>query len=215
MTFNIIYADPPWTFKTWSKKGRGRSAEKHYNCMSLQEIRQLPVAEIAAKNCALFLWATDPLLPQALDLMSQWGFNYKTIAFVWAKLNKNAPATLWTPSDFFTGMGYWSRANSELCLLGTRGKPQRQSASVKRLVIAPRREHSRKPDEVAHRIVQLIGDVPRIELFGRTSRPGWSVWGTGTLWGNEYEKFDHGGTRTPNSTREGRMGRSRRDNVAH
>jgi len=215
VTFNIIYADPPWTFKTWSKKGQGRSAEKHYNCMSLQEIRQLPVAEIAAKNCALFLWATDPLLPQALDLMSQWGFNYKTIAFVWAKLNKNAPAMLWTPSDFFTGMGYWSRANSELCLLGTRGKPQRQSASVKRLVIAPRREHSRKPDEVAHRIVQLIGDVPRIELFGRTSRPGWSVWGTGTLWGNEYEKFDHGGTRTPNSTREGRMGRSRRDNVAH
>jgi N6-adenosine-specific RNA methylase IME4 len=90
--------------------------------MTLKEIRELPVSDIAAENCTLFLWATDPLLPQALDLMRRWGFNYKTIAFVWAKLNKNAPATLWIASDFFTGMGYWSRANSELCLLGTKGK---------------------------------------------------------------------------------------------
>ena len=198
--FSIIYADPPWTFRTWSNKGKGRSAENHYNCLSLKDIQELPVADLAADDCALFLWATDPLLPQALDLMQEWGFTYKTIAFVWAKLNKNAPDTLWTSSDFFTGMGYWSRANSELCLLGTKGKPQRHSASVKRLVIAPRREHSRKPDDVANRIVQLMGDVPRIELFARTSRPGWSVWG------NETEKFEDGRTGTPDTTRERGVG---------
>jgi N6-adenosine-specific RNA methylase IME4 len=160
----------------------------------------LPIADIAADDCALFLWATDPLLPQALDLMQKWGFTYKTIAFVWAKLNKNAPDTLWTEADFFTGMGYWSRANSELCLLATKGKPQRQSASVRRLVVAPRREHSRKPDEVADRIVQLLGDVSRIELFARTRRPGWDVWGT------ETEKFDDGRTRTPDTPRKGGVG---------
>lgn len=199
-TFSVIYADPPWTFRTWSNKGKGRSAENHYNCLSLKDIMELPIEGIAADDCALFLWATDPLLPQALDLIERWGFTYKTIAFVWAKLNKNAPATLWTASDFFTGMGYWSRANSELCLLGTKGKPQRQSASVRRLVVAPRREHSRKPDEVADRIVQLMGDVPRVELFARTSRPGWSVWG------DETEKFEDGGTGTANKTRKRGVG---------
>ena len=198
--FSVIYADPPWTFRTWSNKGKGRSAENHYSCLSLKDIQDLPVADIAADDCALFLWATDPLLPQALDLMQKWGFTYKTIAFVWAKLNKNAPATLWTASDFFTGMGYWSRANSELCLLGTKGKPQRQSASVRRLVVAPRREHSRKPDEVADRIVTLMGDVPRVELFARTRRPGWSVWG------NETRKFEDGSTGTPDTPREGGLG---------
>ena len=168
--------------------------------MTLQQIRELPVADLAAEDCALFLWATDPLLPQALDLIERWGFNYKTVAFVWAKLNKNAPTTLWTEADFFTGMGYWSRANSELCLLGTKGKPQRRSASVRRLVVAPRREHSRKPDEVADRIVRLMGDVPRIELFARTSQPGWSVWG------DEPEKFDHGGTGIIEPTRKRGVG---------
>ncbi len=198
--FSVIYADPPWTFKTWSEQGKGRSAENHYRCLSLKEIQELPVADLAAEDCALFLWATDPLLPQALDLIERWGFNYKTVAFVWAKLNKNAPTTLWTEADFFTGMGYWSRANSELCLLGTKGKPQRQSASVRRLVVAPRREHSRKPDEVADRIVRLMGDVPRIELFARTSQPGWSVWG------DEPEKFAHGGTGTIEPTRKRGVG---------
>ena len=198
--FSIIYADPPWTFRTWSNKGKGRSAENHYNCLSLKDIQSLPVADLADDNCALFLWSTDPLLPQALDLIEKWGFNYKTIAFVWAKLNKNAPATLWTEADFFTGMGYWSRANPELCLLSTRGKPQRKSTSVKRLVIAPRREHSRKPDEVANRIVTLMGDVPRVELFARTRRPGWCSWG------NEVEKFEDGGTGALNPSRKGGLG---------
>ena len=206
--FSVIYADPPWTFKTWSDEGKGRSAENHYTCMDMRQIRELPIAEMAADDCALFLWATDPMLPQALDLIEQWGFNYKTIGFVWAKLNKNAPDTLWTDADFFTGMGYWTRANSELCLLATRGKPQRKSASVRRLVVASRREHSRKPDAVAHRIVELMGDVPRVELFARTTRPGW------TVWGDEPEKFDHGGTGAANATRKRGVGRGRRDSVA-
>ena len=182
--FNVIYADPPWTFQTWSDKGKDRSSEKHYNCMSLGAVRALAVPDIAAEDCALFLWATDPLLPEALKLIEAWGFTYKTVAFHWAKLNKSAPRLLFTVPDFFTGMGYWTRANPELCLLATKGKPKRVSMSVQRLVIEPRREHSRKPDEVANRIVSLMGDVPRIELFARQSRHGW------TTWGDEADKFD-------------------------
>ena len=182
--FNVIYADPPWTFRTWSKEGKGRSPENHYGCMSLADLSALPVADLAAEDCALFLWAMDPLLPEGISLMEGWGFRYKTVAFMWAKLNKSAPPMLLIRDDFFTGLGYWTRANSEMCLLGTRGKPKRVSKSVKRLVISPRREHSRKPDEVADRIVQLMGDLPRIELFARQSRQGWFNWG------NDTEKFN-------------------------
>ena len=184
--FNVICADPPWTFQTWSAEGKGRSPEQHYDCMSLADVRALPVQDIAAEDCALFLWVTDPLLPEAFKLIDAWGFTYKTVAFYWAKLNKSAPRLLFAVPDFHTGMGYWTRANPELCLLATKGKPQRVSMSVRRLVIEPRREHSRKPDEVADRIVHLMGDVPRIELFGRQSRRGW------TTWGNEADKFDGG-----------------------
>ena len=183
--FSIIYADPPWTFRTWSQEGKGRSAENHYECMNLGDIQRLPVQDLAEEHCALFLWATDPMLPEALDLIDKWGFTYKTVAFVWAKLNKTAAAPF-TERDFFTGMGYWTRANPEMCLLATKGKPQRMSASVRRLVVSPRREHSCKPDEVADRIVQLMGDLPRIELFARTVREGWCHWG------NEPEKFANG-----------------------
>ena len=184
--FNVIYADPPWTFQTWSDEGKDRSPEKHYDCMSLADVRALPVPDIAAEDCALFLWVTDPLLIEAFKLIEAWGFTYKTVAFHWAKLNKSAPRLLFTVPDFFTGMGYWTRANPELCLLATKGKPKRVSMAVRRLVIEPRREHSRKPDEVANRIVHLMGDVPRIELFARQSRRGW------TTWGDEAEKFDDG-----------------------
>lgn len=184
MNFEVIYADPPWTFKTWSDEGKDRSPENHYGCMSLADIEALPVAKIAADNCALFLWTTDPMLPKALKLIEAWGFEYKTIAFVWAKLNKSAPQMMFNEKDFFTGLGYWTRANPELCLLATRGRPLRVSKAVRRLVIAPRREHSRKPDEVADRIVQLMGDVPRIELFARETRDGWQAWG------DEAQKFD-------------------------
>jgi len=151
--------------------------------MTIKEIRALPVGDLAAQNSALFLWATDPLLPEAFKLIDAWGFNYKTIAFVWAKLNASAPKLTFSERDFFTGMGYWTRANPELCLLATKGKPKRLSKAVRRLVIDHRREHSRKPDSVAERIVDLMGDVPRIELFARDQRTGWEIWG------NETGKF--------------------------
>ena len=177
--FGCIYADPPWSFRSWSDKGKNRSpdfmvrqkglAERHYATMSLADIRALPVADVAAKDSALFLWAIDCMLPEALELMSGWGFKFKTVAFTWVKQNKVSP----TPA---IGLGYWTRGNPEMCLLGTRGKPRRLSAAVRQLIEAPRREHSRKPDEVRDRIETLLPG-PYLELFARSTAPGWTVWG--------------------------------------
>jgi N6-adenosine-specific RNA methylase IME4 len=138
--YRLIYADPPWIFATFSEKGKGRSAEAHYGCMSLDEIAALPVAQWAAKDCLLLMWATDPLLPAALRVIEAWGFKYKTVGFYWAKLNKSAPRLVLSERDFFTGMGFWTRANVEQCLLATRGHPRRTGAGVRKLVIAPRRQ---------------------------------------------------------------------------
>ena len=167
--YHVILADPPWTFATYSQKGKGRSAEAHYDCMSIADIKSLPVADWAASDCALFLWVTDPTLPQALEVLAAWGFVYKTVAFTWVKTTRDG-----TP--FPIGCGYWTRANPELCLLGTRGRPQRLSRSVRQLVFAPRREHSRKPDEVYELIEKLVAG-PYLELFGRAPRAGWDSWG--------------------------------------
>ena len=156
MTYGAILCDPPWTFKTWSAKGEGRSAKRHYDTMSLPEMRQLTLP--AADHCALFMWVVDAHMPDALDLISAWGFVYKTVAFIWVK-----------PS---IGMGYWSRKQAELCLLATRGKPKRLSGGVRQVIEAPRREHSRKPDETYERIEQLVGG-PYLEMFARQSWPGW------------------------------------------
>lgn len=175
-TYRVIYADPPWTFATYSDRGKGRSAEAHYDTLDLAAIKALPVARWAAPDCVLMLWATDPLLPRALEVIQAWGFRYKTVGFVWAKLNKGRGRLLFSQADFFTGMGFWTRANPELCLLATRGKPKRQSGAVRRLLIAPRREHSRKPDEAHERIEQLCPG-PYLEMFARASRPGWDSWG--------------------------------------
>lgn len=178
MRYNVIYADPPWIFRTYSSKGKGRSAERHYECLSFAEMCKIPVPSFSADDCALFLWVTDPLLPRGLELMREWGFQYKTVAFCWAKLNPSAGKDgPFFQKDFHMGTGYWTRANSEQCLLGTRGKPRRKSKNVRRLVVSPRREHSRKPDEISSAIVDLMGDVPRIELFARTTRTGWDNWG--------------------------------------
>ena len=128
--------------------------------------------------CVLFLWVTDPMLIDAINLAHAWSFQYKTVAFTWVKQNR-------TTSGYFKGMGYWTRKNPEMCLLFTRGKPKRVNMNVEQLVIAPRREHSRKPDKVKKRIVELMGNVPRIELFARQSLDtGWDYWG------NEVEKFN-------------------------
>jgi N6-adenosine-specific RNA methylase IME4 len=143
--------------------------------MSLADIKALPVADWAAPDCVLLLWATDPLLDKALDVIRAWGFTYKTIGFCWAKLNKSAPS-LASERDFFTGLGFWTRANPELCLLATRGHPQRRSRSVRKLIVAPRREHSRKPDEAYGRIEALC-EGPYLEMFARVRRPDWDSWG--------------------------------------
>jgi len=174
--YKVIYADPPWTFGTYSRKGKGRSPEAYYDCMSLADIEALPVAEWAAEHCALFLWTTDPMLEKAFAVIRAWGFTYKTIGFYWVKLNKSATRPVFGASDFFTGLGFWTRANPELCLLATRGHPRRRRADVPKLIVSPRREHSRKPDEVYDRIEALC-EGPYLEMFARSERPGWRPWG--------------------------------------
>lgn len=168
--YNIIYADPPWQYKVYSKKGAGRSAESHYPTMPLEDICKLPISNIAADNCVLFLWATFPNLQEAFEVIKAWGFTYKTVAFVWVKSNKKSDSLFW-------GMGYWTRANAEVCLLATKGAPKRQSASVHQVIISHIEQHSKKPAETRHRIVQLMGDLPRIELFARQQADGWDCWG--------------------------------------
>ena len=168
--YAVLLADPPWTFQTYSDKGKGRSAERHYPCMSRLELRTTPVGSIASRSCVLLLWTTMPMLEQALSLMEWWGFEYKTVAFTWVKIKDGKPQI---------GTGYWTRANAELCLLGTRGHPRRIAKDVSQIILAPRREHSRKPGEAYSRIDRLLGtDGPRIELFARPPHPqGWDVWG--------------------------------------
>jgi N6-adenosine-specific RNA methylase IME4 len=169
--YNIIYADPPWEYRVWSQKGKGRSAESHYNTMTKDSIRSLPIQNICEKDSVLLLWVTYPCLEEGIELMKAWGFKYKTCAFSWVKMNKKKD----TP---FTGMGYYTRANNEICLLGTRGKPlKRASRKVKQIVMSPIREHSRKPDCVRDRIVELFGDLPRVELFCRHPAEGWDCIG--------------------------------------
>ena len=168
--YKVIYADPPWQFKTYSEKGLGKSADQHYPTMSLSDIKALPVSEIADKDCALVLWTTIPFLRQSFDVMKSWGFEYKTVAFVWIKRNRKSDGLFW-------GTGYWTRANSEICMLATRGNPKRVSASVHQVIISRIEEHSKKPQEARERIVKLMGDVPKIELFARQKVDGWDVWG--------------------------------------
>ena len=168
--YQVIYADPPWAYRVWSKKGSGRSAESHYPTMSMEEIEKLPVGKLADENCALFLWITFPLLKEIWRVVKAWGFTYKSVAFVWIKQNKKADSLFW-------GMGYWTRANAEICILATKGSPKRYSKRVHQVIVSHIEEHSKKPEEARRRIEQLMGDVPRIELFARRETPGWDVWG--------------------------------------
>ena len=167
--YNIIYADPAWTFKLWSNKS-GRKVSDKYDLMSEKDIHTLPVNEIADDNCILFMWVTYPNLLEGLETIKKWGFTYKTCGFSWIKKNKKA-------DSFFWGMGYWTRSNSELCLIATKGKPKRVSMGVHQIVYESIREHSRKPDCVRDKIVELCGDLPRIELFARQRFDGWDCWG--------------------------------------
>jgi len=168
--YNIIYADPPWSYKVWTAKGKYKSASAHYETMSIEDIKNLPIQNITDKDCVLFIWVTMPNLIEGIETIKSWGFKYKTCAFSWVKKNKKSNTWFW-------GLGYWTRANNEICLLATKGKPKRVSKSVHQIVDDRIREHSRKPDCVRDRIVELCGDLPRIELFARQKTPGWDEGG--------------------------------------
>lgn len=201
--FKLIYADSPWHFKVHSKKGEGRSAIQHYPVMSLKDLIELPVPDISADDSVCLMWVIDPMIKQGYEVMEAWGFTPKTVAFYWAKLNtKWEKAFFRVSSDltrsiinsredsaelleklFFTGLGYYTRANVEQCILGTRGKGlPRKDKGVRRLIISPRGRHSEKPVEAYGRIERIFGDVSRVELFARKNRAGWSAFG------NEVEK---------------------------
>lgn len=165
--YKIIYADPPWTYK--DRKCNG-NCSSHYETMSQQEICNLPVKNLADKDCILFLWVTYPMLKEGLEVIESWGFKYKTIGFQWIKKNKSG-------NGFFFGLGRWTRGNSECCLIAVKGKPHRINNSISQLIISPLQEHSKKTSEVREKIIELCGDVPRIELFARQKVDGWDCWG--------------------------------------
>lgn len=165
--YKIIYADPPWSYN--DKKCNG-NCEEHYKTMGIKDICNLPINEIADTDCILFLWTTYPMLQEAMQLIEAWGFTYKSIGFQWLKKNKVA-------DTFFFGLGRWTRGNSEPCLIAIKGKPKRASAKVSQLIISRIRRHSQKPDEARGKIIELVGDLPKIELFARESFDGWDCWG--------------------------------------
>ncbi len=138
--------------------------------MKKEDIQNLPIQNLCANDCVLFLWVVFPCLEEGLELIKKWGFTYKTCGFVWVKKNKKADSWFW-------GLGYWTRSNAELCLIATRGKPKRLSRSVHQICDARIMEHSRKPEEIRDRIVELCGDLPRIELFARQTVDGWDCFG--------------------------------------
>uniref|UniRef100_A0AAT9JAK0 ORF63 n=1 Tax=Nitrosopumilaceae spindle-shaped virus TaxID=3065433 RepID=A0AAT9JAK0_9VIRU len=171
--YKIIYADPPWSYESNPNHKRGiwGIATDNYDTMSMDELKQLPVQDIADDDCILFMWATFPNLQQALDLIKAWGFEYKTVAFVWEKFDKTNNVLK------KYGLGWYTRSNVEIVMIGRKGKFERKSAAVQQVVKSTIGEHSEKPNEVRNRILKLCGDLPRIELFARTKVHGWDVWG--------------------------------------
>ena len=185
--YSVIYADPPWAFKTYSDKGKDRAPDQHYGVMTIDAICALPVQEWSAQNALLFLWVYQPMLPDALRVMEAWGFNYVTVGFFWVKVSGGQDRLFYATDNVRKGLGYYTRAGAEQCWIGKRGNGvKRFSMGEGQVVFSPLREHSRKPDEIAESIVELCGDVPRLEMFARTKRPGWDHFG------NETGKFDDG-----------------------
>jgi N6-adenosine-specific RNA methylase IME4 len=178
--YKIIYADPPWSYEDPALDRGG--ALRHYKTMSIDDIKSMPIKQISDDDCILFMWATFPKLREALDAISAWGFAFKTCAFVWIKTNKRTNVNQFSflpheQFDSFWGMGRWTRSNAEICLLGIKGKPIRLNADVHQIIYVPIDDHSKKPAETRDRIVRLVGDLPRIELFARNVSEGWDVFG--------------------------------------
>jgi N6-adenosine-specific RNA methylase IME4 len=182
-TFGVIYADPPWSFKTFSAKGTGRSAISHFDTMSLEQLRSLPVSRLAASDCALLLWVVRWLPSRAIaDLLDSWGFVEKGTIFTWVKTSKDGKC-------YPIGNGYSTRANPERCILATRGKPKVLAHDIPELIVAPREQYARKP-EVAYDYIEQLYQGPFLELFSRNTRPGW------TSLGNEVGLLDKGPVKT-------------------
>jgi len=170
-----VMADPPLAFATWSSRGEGRSPQHHYRCLSFDALAAMPIADVAAPDCFLFLWMPLRSVFLVEPLMRAWGFRFSGAAFSWVKQNRSG-------IGWFMGNGYGTRHNVEICWLGRCGSPKRISASVRELIIAPVREHSRKPNEVYMRIEEFCMG-PYLELFARQCWPGW------TCVGDESQKF--------------------------
>lgn len=170
--YQIIYADPPWTYHVWGEKGCGRSASQHYRVMSLDDICNIPVQGLGG-DAVLFLWATAPCMQMAFRVIDAWGFKYSTIAFTWVKRNKKSDSWFW-------GLGHWTRCNAEYLLLATKGNyPRRINKGVHSVLDDRIMKHSQKPETARKRIVELLGDLPRIELFARQKTEGWDAVGNG------------------------------------
>ena len=171
--FDLIMADPPWSFENFSTAGEAKNARAQYTCMELADIKQMPVSALAADNAVLWLWVTNPMLREGIETLAAWGFELKTAGH-WVKRTRHGKLAF--------GTGYILRCAGEPFLIGTRGTPK-TSRSVRSVIEGPVREHSRKPDEAFRAAEQLIPDARRIELFSRQRRPGWANWG------NESTKF--------------------------
>ena len=183
----LIYADPPWAFENRSELGEDRNANRHYDTMTVDQIMDLPVREIAADDAILAMWVTDPTLEQAMHVIRAWGFEYKTVGFYWAKTWEHAdPEAMHSTKSFPIGPGYISRANPEQLWIAARGEPRRRimeidgvlkpDMSIRRLQFAPRGKHSQKPTKF-YGLLERLYDGPYLELFSRTRRPGWAAWG--------------------------------------
>lgn len=183
-TFRCVLADPAWDFKSNSKKKPGRNPRRHYDCMSLADIAALPVEKYVADQAVLFMWVIGPLLAIGahIPIFRAWGFEPNAMAFDWIKLNPQASPHFFTQRDLHNGPGFTTRKNAEYIVMGKRGLSVRRDAGVHSVIISPRREHSRKPEE-AHKRIERYCDGPRLELFGRAERENW------TVRGNEVGKF--------------------------
>lgn len=170
--YDIIYADPAWKYGCWYQSEKvKRNAADHYKVTPTNEMKLFPINKISNNNSVLIMWVTYPCLKEGIELMESWGFTYKTVAFTWVKKNKKS-------DTWFLGLGNYTRANAEICLLGTKGKGlPRISRSVRQILDNRIEEHSKKPDEARKRIVELFGNLPRIELFARQTCEGWDCWG--------------------------------------
>ena len=169
--YQIIYADPPWSYDNFQGKGKKYGdVSAHYTTMLLEDLKKLNVNILSDKNCILFMWATFPHLKNAIEVLESWGFKYITVAFVWVKTDSKGKYRA-------DGLGFYTNSNAEIVLIGKKGTFQRQCNNVKQIIFSKKRQHSRKPDEIYQRIIDLCGKLPRIELFARQRIEGWDVWG--------------------------------------